>query len=367
MNLYGLSTGELIDAFSKNDQAVGSGDFDGSGGFIPVSISGKALSKEEMESIVVRSDKSSVVTMGDVAEISYGMSEDKTIFRVNGERAIYLLPKKRQGYNLIKAAAEVRDLVERERQVLPRNISLLISQDLGEENAKKFRGLSNTILASVILVMLLSLISLGTRAAILVGGAIPLSFLMCLAILYYAGWTINSMVLFALLVSSGLLVDMAVVVVEVSNRLMRDKGYGKVKAYKRRSKDYGKSCYSIKPHNSGGVYTSGFLAGGNRQVHGVLPPYHAGRAKLHPCSFPGVHTLPRWPVWRSEQGETFIKLHPSRACMGESRVLLCRVQQESLRCDFCFLWVFSIGSGVLCSTWKGDGAFSGSRYGNSRG
>lgn len=236
MNLYNMAPGEVIQAFSRNDVPVASGNFEGDGGVIPVSISGKAYSREEIESIVVRTDGNSSITIGDVSSVSYSMSDEKTIFRVNGKRAVTLLPMKRTGANLIKASEEVRALAEQVKESLPSNVSILVSSDLGVDNENGFRGLVNTILASATLVMLLSLISLGTRSAFIIGSAIPLSFLMSIAAVYYVGWTLNSMVLFALLTSSGLLVDMAVVVVEVANRLMRDKGFNKVKAYKEGAK-----------------------------------------------------------------------------------------------------------------------------------
>ena len=92
------------------------------------------------------------------------------------------------------------------------------------------RQLEGSVLTAVALVMIVVLASLGTRAALLVGFAVPTSFLLCFALLALLGVSISNIVMFGLILAVGMLVDGAVVVVEYADKRIKE-GIGPMHAY----------------------------------------------------------------------------------------------------------------------------------------
>ena len=90
--------------------------------------------------------------------------------------------------------------------------------------------LEGSVLTAIALVMIVVLSALGTRSALLVGFAIPTSFLLCFAFLAVMGVTVSNIVMFGLILAVGMLVDGAIVVVEYADRRIKD-GTGPMTAY----------------------------------------------------------------------------------------------------------------------------------------
>ena len=96
----------------------------------------------------------------------------------------------------------------------------------------QLNSLENSMIMSMLFVVLVLFFFLGTRNALFVGMAIPLSMFLSFVVLQMIGYTINMMVLFGLILALGMLVDNAIVVVENIYRFI-DKGYRPVEAARR--------------------------------------------------------------------------------------------------------------------------------------
>jgi len=194
-------------------------------------VLGEFKEVSEIEGIVVKSENLRPIYLRDFAEVIYGFEERKSYARSNGLPVISLDVIKRRGGNVIDVAAEIRDLVEVEKKNLPPDISLAIFNDTSVTTKESVATLENSIISGVILVVLVLLFFLGLRNALFVGISIPLSMLMGILFLDMTGTSLNIIILFGLILSLGLLVDNAIVVVENVYRYMQE-GYSAFDAAK---------------------------------------------------------------------------------------------------------------------------------------
>ena len=154
--------------------------------------------------------------------------------RYNGETTVALQVVKRKGFNLIKTAAAIRALIEEAETTWPPELRAAV--DIGSSNdqsrvvASMVSQLEGSVLTAIALVMIVVLASLGTRAALLVGFAIPTSFLLCFVLLAVMGITISNIVMFGLILAVGMLVDGAIVVVEYADKRITE-GEWPMRAY----------------------------------------------------------------------------------------------------------------------------------------
>ncbi len=145
--------------------------------------------------------------------------------------------KKRAGENIIETVELVKAVMEKAqtRSEWPANLNVRYTWDASEDVKIMLNDLQNNILSAIILVVIVIIAILGARTALLVGISIPGSFLTGLAILGFAGLTVNIVVLFALIMAVGMLVDGAIVVTEFADRRMRE-GIHRKQAYREAAK-----------------------------------------------------------------------------------------------------------------------------------
>ncbi|MGH6900577.1 MAG: efflux RND transporter permease subunit, partial [Geminicoccaceae bacterium] len=142
--------------------------------------------------------------------------------RINRRPALALEVKKRIGANIVDTVAEVRRVVEAERRRWPPTLTVDDIQDKSDNIASMLLDLQNNVLSAILLVMIVVVAALGLRSAGLVGLAVPGSFLAGILVLGLLGLTINIVVLFALILAVGMLVDGAIVVTELADRKMAE-------------------------------------------------------------------------------------------------------------------------------------------------
>ncbi len=178
-------------------------------------MEGEYRNPKDLERIIITHEHGKPVYLGDVAQVSFDYVEPTSFARLNGDPVIILEVKKKSGGNLLEAAAEVDRILEKaQREVLPKELSVIITNDQSTQTQQMVNSLENNIISGVILVVVVLLFFLGLRNASFVGIAIPMSMLMGIAILHFMGVTLNMMVLFSLILALGMLVDNGIVVVE---------------------------------------------------------------------------------------------------------------------------------------------------------
>ncbi len=226
---YDVSQRELINAVSLNNQLVAAGALDTGQGRFNVKVPGLFESREDVMGLAVKSSGEGVVTLDDIADIRRTFKDAESFARFNGGPAIVIEVTKRLGSNIIQTNNAVRAIVEEETETWPKDIKISYTQDQSSWIYRSINSLEASIITAISLVMIVVVAALGMRSAILVGVAIPTSFLIGFFLLALSGLTVNMMVMFGLLLAVGMLVDNAVVVVENIVRL-RDSGEHRLSA-----------------------------------------------------------------------------------------------------------------------------------------
>ena len=222
METYEVNYAELFTLIQNNNLLVAAGAMDTGAGRLVLKVPGVVERIEDVLEMPVKVFDNQVVTFGDVATIRKGFKDPNSFARVGGQPAITLEIKKRVGANIIETITAVRALVESEREHWPALVDVAYMQDKSNNIKDMLADLQNNILSAILLVMVVIIAALGPRSALLVGFAIPGSFLATMIVLQLAGVTLNIVVLFSLILVVGMLVDGAIVVSELADRNLAD-------------------------------------------------------------------------------------------------------------------------------------------------
>ncbi|MDE0968564.1 MAG: efflux RND transporter permease subunit [Octadecabacter sp.] len=234
LEVYNVTASELINVVSQNNLLIAAGEVETEQGSFAVKIPSSFDEPRDIYNLPVKTNGDRIITLGDLAEISLTFEDRASTARFNGTTTVALQVVKRRGFNLIDTAQEVRDAIDVEVAAWPQDLKDAVQVGLSNDQSRNVdsmvRQLEGSVLTAIALVMIVVLATLGTRPALLVGFAIPTSFLLCFAFLAVMGVTISNIVMFGLILAVGMLVDGAIVVVEYADKRIKD-GAGPMEAY----------------------------------------------------------------------------------------------------------------------------------------
>jgi multidrug efflux pump len=219
---YGLAQSEVLQLFQRNNRIIAAGTLQGSQGRFPVKVPAVFERAEDVLDLPIRTDGDRVVRFRDVASVRRAFKDAETFARINGEPAIALEVVQRAGANVLAAARGVKTLVAAAQRDWPPGARVVVSQDRSLDIVDQFEELQSHIVAAVLLVVILILGSLGVRNAALVAVSIPGSFLVGILVLAALGLSMNMITMFALIISVGIVVDGAIIVVEFADRKLAE-------------------------------------------------------------------------------------------------------------------------------------------------
>ena len=219
---YGLRPDILIAGFAAGNQLVAAGALQGAEGRYAIKVPSLLETIEDVANLPVVSTGTATVRVRDIANILPTLKEPETVTRLNGVPAVAIEVSKRSGANLIQTVDDVKAVTEEFRKLLPEGTEVTFSQDKSKDIRQLLFDLQNSVLTAVILVFIVILYALSVRASLLIGLAIPASFLMGMLALSLWGYTVNIVVLFSLILAVGMLVDDAIIVTEFAERRMSE-------------------------------------------------------------------------------------------------------------------------------------------------
>jgi multidrug efflux pump len=219
---YGLRPDILLAGFAAGNQLVAAGALEGAMGRYAIKVPSLLETPEDVANLPVISTGTATVRVRDIADILPTLKEPETITRLDGRPAVAIEVSKRTGANLIETVDQVKAVAEEFRALLPEGTEISFSQDKSKDIRQLLFDLQNSVLTAVILVFIVILYALSARASILIGLAIPASFLMGMLALSLMGYTVNIVVLFSLILAVGMLVDDAIIVTEYAERRMSE-------------------------------------------------------------------------------------------------------------------------------------------------
>ena len=234
LEAYNVTAAELIAVVRNNNQLIAAGEVETASGAYAVKIPSSFKTPAQVYALPVKVNGDRVVTLGELADIRLTFEDRLGTARFNGETTVAIQVVKRKGFNLIDTTAEVRRQVELETASWPQElrdaVEVKASLDQSSQVESMVSQLEGSVLTAIALVMIVVLASLGTRSALLVGFAIPTSFLLCFVLLAVMGITVSNIVMFGLILAVGMLVDGAIVVVEYADTRISE-GSGPMAAY----------------------------------------------------------------------------------------------------------------------------------------
>ncbi|MDD9923677.1 MAG: efflux RND transporter permease subunit, partial [Boseongicola sp.] len=234
LEAYNVTAGELINVVVNNNQLIAAGEVETETGAFAVKIPSSFDEQQDIYNLPIKVDGDRVITLGDLADIRLTFEDRTGTARFNGENTVALQVVKRKGFNIIDTVALIEQEVAAERATwepeLQQAIAVGTSNDQSRQVASMVSQLEGSVLTAIALVMIVVLAALGSRSALLVGFAIPTSFLLCFAFLALMGVAVSNIVMFGLILAVGMLVDGAIVVVEYADKRIRE-GSGPMAAY----------------------------------------------------------------------------------------------------------------------------------------
>jgi len=234
LEAYNVTAGELINVVTGNNQLVAAGEVETSAGAFSVTVPSSFSSEEDIYRLPVKVNGDSVVRLGDLAEIRMTFADREGTARFNGDTNLAIQAVQRRGFNAIDTAQAVRDAIEAERATWPQElqdaIQITPTLDKSIQTGEMVTQLEGSVMTAIALVMIVVLAALGARSALLVGLAIPTSFLLCFILLGLMDVAVSNIVMFGLILSVGILVDGAVVVTEYADKRLQA-GDGPMQAY----------------------------------------------------------------------------------------------------------------------------------------
>ena len=232
MESYGLDQNDIFNLLSRNNRLVPAGTMDNGKGSFAVKVPSVFESVKDVMEQPVKVVGERVITFQDVAQVRRSYKDPTSFARLNGDNSVSLEVKKRPGENLLETVANVKGLIEGAQQtaIWPSSVYVSYTGDQSVDVNMMLGDLQNNVSSAVILVAVVIVAILGLRTAILVGVSIPGSFLTGILIIAMFGYTLNTVVLFSLIMAVGMLVDGAIVVTEYADRCMGE-GANKQQAY----------------------------------------------------------------------------------------------------------------------------------------
>ena len=232
MEMLNIGFRDVENAIAYENMSISGGDILVDGYRRTIRTVGDFTSAEEIGDVIVKQEALDIVYLRDIAEIKFEEKEAESFAREKGAPVIMLDVFKRSGANLLSLSDNVLDDLEKmEETKFPENLKVSVTGDQSKQTRVQVAELQNSIIFGILLVVGVLLFFLGLRNAIFVGIAIPLSMFMSFVILNAMGVTLNTMVLFSLVLALGMLVDNGIVIVENIYRLM-DEGYSPREAAK---------------------------------------------------------------------------------------------------------------------------------------
>lgn len=234
LEAYNVTAQELLAVVVNNNQLVAAGEVTNGTGAYSVKIPSSFDDPQDVYDLPVKVNGDSVITLGDLAEIRLTFEDTAGTARYNGEPTVALQVVKRKGVNLIDTVNLVRDTVNAQVDQWPvemqEAVQVNFSMDESTNVDDMVKQLEASVLTAIALVMIVVLATLGMRSALLVGFAIPTSFLLTFAVFGALNFPVSNIVMFGLILAVGMLVDGAIVVVEYADKRIAE-GDGPMQAY----------------------------------------------------------------------------------------------------------------------------------------
>jgi multidrug efflux pump len=242
---YSLSLEDIRTAVTDGNQNGSKGGFDGPAQAVTVGANDQLETAEDYSNLVVTYRNGAPVRVRDVAKVVTAMENDQTDVRFNGTPAVVISIQRQPGANIVATADLVKQGLPALEASLPGGVKIALVSDRTTTIRASVRDVQFTLILSVLLVVLVIYLFLGSvRATIIPGVALPLSLIGTFGIMYFLGYGLDNLSLMALTVATGFVVDDAIVMIENVVRFI-EAGYSPMEAAYRGARQIGFTIISL--------------------------------------------------------------------------------------------------------------------------
>lgn len=221
---FNISMGQIVNAIRINNFSLPSGNIEIDGFKYDVRVKGKFLDTTDLNNVVVATYDNSPVFLQDIAIVKEGIKDKNSESRIGlknqgSKETISLQIYKKTGGNILNIVKDSQKTIDElyEKEIIPKDLQIIKTNDNSVFIRKDIKTLGSSALQTMILICLILMLILSMSGAIITSLGIPIAFLITFSILKMQGMTLNSMVLFSLVLSLGLMVDNAIIVIEGIN------------------------------------------------------------------------------------------------------------------------------------------------------
>lgn len=230
MESYGLSPADVLNFVQRNNRLVAAGAMQSETGRFAIKVPGVIETPEDVLSLPMKVEGDRVVHFRDIATVRRTFKDAESYARLDGEPAVAMEVVQRTGSNMLSTVAAVKSVLAEAQSLLPPGVTVTLSRDKSVYVQDNVSQLVNDVATAVILVVIVLIGILGLQNALLAGITIPASFCAAFLMLSMFGFTLNMVVFFGLIMAVGMVVDGAIVVVELADRRMAE-GLDRTRAY----------------------------------------------------------------------------------------------------------------------------------------
>jgi multidrug efflux pump len=220
MTASGITLMDIENAISRENLNVSGGELRVGDVRRNLRVTGEFSDPKDIGNIVVRSFTGNPVFIKDIAEIRDGAKDKQDFARLDNKTVVTLNVIKRSGENLLDATDKIYEtLDDYQANRFPKGVKVQVTGDTSDNTRIQLHDLVNTVIIGFTLVVFVLMFFMGFQNAFFVGLAVPLSCLIAFLLMPGLGLTMNVIVLFALLLALGIIVDDAIVVIENTHRI----------------------------------------------------------------------------------------------------------------------------------------------------
>lgn len=221
MAAAGIPVSRVFGALQSENVSIPGGAVNAGARFFAVETSGDYESIEEIRNTIVNGEAGNILYLKDLATVDWAYEEARHLARVNGARTVWVTARMKDEQNIFGVGEQVNKVVREWRSALPQNMDYVKVFDQNDSVRKRLTRFAKDFGIAILLV-LLTLLPLGWRAALVVMVSIPLSISMGLFALDHLGYSLNQLSIVGLIIALGILVDDSIVVVENIERWLRE-------------------------------------------------------------------------------------------------------------------------------------------------
>ncbi|NRB41138.1 MAG: efflux RND transporter permease subunit [Pseudomonadales bacterium] len=218
---YQLDVASISQLIKANSALIPAGSLESEQGSLAIKIPSVFRQPNDVLSLPVVVDDVRVLTLSDIADVRFTHKKPDEKTRLNTDPSIELRIYKKSGVNILDTVGLIEAKTSALETQWPATTKVTYLHNKAEDVANMINDLQSSILSSVVLVVIVLVAALGLRSALLVGISIPISFLSGIIIISMLGYSVNMVVLFSLIMAVGMLVDGAIVVIELAQRKLQ--------------------------------------------------------------------------------------------------------------------------------------------------